>query len=110
MITYEDFEKVEMRVGKIAKVEDFKRARNPSYKVEIDFGSEKGIKRSSVQAKKEYSIEELLGKQVIGVLNFPPKNIAGFMSEVLVLGVEDLEGNLSLLQPDREAKIGVRVY
>jgi len=111
MITYEDFSKVDMRVGKIIHVEDFERARKPSYKVKVDFGPEIGVKWSSVQAKREYTKEELMGRQVIGVVNFPPKNIAGFMSEVLLLGVPAEDGNLSLLEPSRQpAQLGGKVY
>ena len=111
MITYEDFSKVDMRVGKVINVEDFKRARKPSYKVEVDFGPEIGIKWSSVQAKREYTKEELIGREVIGVVNFPPKNIAGFISEVLLLGVPAEDGSLSLLEPShRPTQLGGKVY
>jgi tRNA-binding protein len=110
VISYDDFAKVDMRVGIIVHAEDFPRARNPSYKVQVDFGAEIGVKWSSVQAKRDYTLEELLGRQVIGVVNFPPKNIAGFQSEALLLGVIAEDSGLSLLMPDREAKIGTRVY
>ena len=110
-ITYEDFAKVEMRVGKIIQVDDFNRAQNPSYKVKVDFGPDVEIKHSCVQAKREYTKEELLGRQVICVINIPPKNIAGFMSEVLILGVPVKDGSLSLLEPSRKpARIGGTVY
>ncbi len=109
-ITYEDFEKVDIRVGKIAHVEDFARARKPSYRVQVDFGPEIGMKWSSVAARQEYTREEMLGRLVVAVVNFPPKNIAGFMSEVLVLGVPHEDGSLSLLQPSRPAKLGGRAY
>lgn len=109
MIEYADFECVDMRAGVILEVEDFPRARKPSYRVKIDFGAEIGIKQSSVQAT-NYRKEELVGRQVVCVVNFPPKNIAGFMSEVLVLGVDGADGALSLLTPSRKAKIGGRVY
>lgn len=109
-ISIDDFFKVDMRVGKIIDVEDFKRAKKPAYRVKIDFGEEIGIKQSSMQAKLDYKAEELIGRQVIAIVNLPPKNIAGFMSEVLVLGVIAKDGGLSLLQPDREARIGSRVY
>jgi tRNA-binding protein len=108
-ITYEDFEKVDIRAGVITAVEDFPRARNPSYRLEVDFGEEVGMKRSSVQAT-NYSKEELVGMQVLGVVNFPPKNIAGFLSEVLILGVDGGDGRLSLLVPSRDAEPGARVY
>ncbi len=110
-ITYDDFLKVDMRVGEIVEVQEFERARNPSYKVRINFGGEIGEKWSSAQAKLAYTKEELLGMQIVAVVNFPPKNIAGFMSEVLVLGVEKEDGSLSLLQPSRRpAELGSRVY
>lgn len=110
MITYDEFAIVDVRVGKIVSVEDFPRARKPTYKVQVDFGPEIGIKWSSVQAKREYTREEILGRQVLGVVNFPPKNIAGFMSEVLILGVPAEDGSLSLLMPSRPAQLGGRMY
>ena len=110
-ITYEDFAKVEMRVGKIIQIDDFDRAQNPLYKVKIDFGPDVEIKQSCVQAKCEYTKKELLDRQVICVINIPPKNIAGFMSEVLILGVPAKDGSLSLLEPSRKpARIGGTVY
>ncbi len=109
MISYDDFLKVDMRVGKVLKVEDFPKARNPSYKFEVDFGAEIGVKRSAAQLT-NYKKDELLGKQVVAVVNFPPKNIAGFVSEVLILGVDMKGGVVSLLQPRDEAIIGTRVY
>jgi tRNA-binding protein len=109
MISYDDFLKVDMRVGRVMKVEDFPKARNPSYKFEVDFGGEVGIKRSAAQLT-NYAKEELLGKQVVAVVNFPPRNIAGFISEVLIMGVDMESGVVSLLQPRDEAIIGARVY
>ncbi len=108
-ISYSDFEKVEMRVGEIVEVQDFPRARNPSYKVRVNFGAEIGEKWSSAQITK-YSKEELIGKQVIAVVNFAPRNIAGFMSECLILGVSMADGSVSILTPSREAMIGGKVY
>ncbi|HYX51013.1 MAG TPA: tRNA-binding protein [Ktedonobacteraceae bacterium] len=110
MITYDDFAKVDVRVGKIISVEDFARAHKPTYKVQVDFGPEIGVKWSSVQAKREYTKEEILGRQVIGVVNLGPKNIAGFMSEALIVGVPAEDGSLSLLMPSRPARIGGRMY
>lgn len=109
MIDYEHFSNVDIRTGKIAEVEDFPRAKNPSYKVKVDFGPEIGIKNSSVQAT-NYTKEELLKMQVVGVVNMPARNIAGFMSEVLLLGVEGSDGQLSLLTPSHEGKIGSQAY
>jgi tRNA-binding protein len=110
MISYEDFARVDMRVGVIIHVEEFPKARKPAYKVQVDFGPQIGVKWSSVQAKRDYAVAELLYRQVIGVVNFPPKNIAGFLSEVLLLGVPAEDGGLSLLMPDRSALLGERVY
>jgi tRNA-binding protein len=109
MISYEDFEKVEMRVGRIIKAEPFPEARKPAYRLWIDFG-EYGVKKSSAQITQNYTPENLIGRQVIAVTNFPPKQIANFMSEVLVLGVPCEDGNISLLGPDREVPLGGRVF
>ena len=109
MITFDDFLKVDMRVGRVIGVEDFPKARHPSYKFEIDFGPEIGVKRSCAQLT-NYSKEGLIGQQVVAVVNFPPKNIAGFLSEVLILGGPMAGGVVSLLQPRDEAIIGGRVY
>jgi len=108
-ITYDDFEQVEMRVGEIVEVQDFPRARNPSYKVRVNFGAEIGEKWSSAQITR-YSKEELIGKQVIAVVNFAPKNIAGFMSECLILGAAMDDGSVSILTPSRPAVLGGKVY
>ena len=109
MITYSDFEKVDIRVGKIVEVEDFPQARKPAYKLTIDFGPEIGIKRSSAQVT-NYSKEELLGKLVMGVVNFPARQIGSFFSEVLTLGVPDGDGNVILLSPTREVPVGGRMF
>lgn len=109
MITYSDFEKVDIRVGKIVEVEDFPQARKPAYKLTIDFGPEIGIKRSSAQVT-NYSKEELLGKLVMGVVNFPARQIGPFFSEVLTLGVPDGDGNVILLSPTREVPVGGRMF
>ena len=108
MITWEDFEKIEMRVGTVLEVEDFPEARKPSYKMKIDFG-EFGIKKSSAQITKLYRKEDLIGKQVIAVTNFPPKQIANFMSECLVLGVILNDKEVVLLQPERTVPNGLRI-
>lgn len=108
MITYDDFAKVDMRVGRVVKVEDFPQAIKPAYKLYIDFG-ELGVKKSSAQIT-NYKKEELIGRQVICVVNFAPKQIGPFVSEVLTLGAERDEGGYELLRPDPEAKLGKRVY
>lgn len=110
MITYDDFEKVDIRVGKIVKVEDFPEARKPAYKLDIDFGDEIGIKKSSVQITEHYTKEELIGKQVIGVVNFSPKQIGPFVSEVLTLGLPDKDGFVVLLSPTKEVPIGKKMF
>src|SRR3954451_9643297 len=106
-ISFDDFEQVDMRVGEVVEVEDFPRARNPSWRLTVDFGPELGARRTSVQAT-NYSREELLGLRVVAVVNFPPKNIAGFQSEVLVLGVPGADGQISLVTPSHEAAPGGR--
>lgn len=107
-LTWADFEKVEMRVGTITDVKDFPSARNPSYQLRIDFGAEIGIKKSSAQITQLYSKEDLIGKQVIAVINFPPKQIADFMSECLVLGAVE-ENNVTLLHTGMPVKNGIRI-
>jgi len=108
MISWNDFEKVEMRVGTIITVDDFPEAKNPAYKLTIDFG-EFGIKKSSAQITKLYSKEELVNKQVIAVVNFSPKQIATFFSECLVLGVIGDHKEIILLQPERSVKNGLKI-
>ncbi len=107
-ITWEDFEKVEMRVGTILEANDFAKARKPAYQLTIDFG-ESGIKKSSAQIVNLYSKEELVGKQIIAVVNFPPKQIANFISECLVLGIYNENNDVVLLSPDRKTRNGCRV-
>ncbi len=109
-ITFDDFLKVEVRAGKIISVEDYPEAKKPSYKIKIDFGREIGLKQSIAQITKLYKKEELLGKQVMGVVNFPPKQIGKFMSEVLTLGVADKDGNVVLMKPEREVPLGGRMF
>lgn len=108
MAAYEDFEKLEIRVGKIVDVKDFPEAKKPSYKLRIDFGKF-GMKKSSAQLTALYSKEELLGKQIIAVTNFPPKQIADFSSEVLVLGIVTKDKKVILLKPDKEVELGEKV-
>lgn len=110
MINYDDFAKVDIRVGEIISVEDFPEARKPAYKLTINFGEEIGTKRSSVQIVANYTKEELIGRQVIGVVNFPPKQIGPFLSEVLTLGVEDEDDNVVLLIPSMKARLGSKMF
>lgn len=109
-IIYADFEKVDIRVGRIVEVEDFPEARKPAYKLIIDFGAEIGTKRSSVQIVKNYAKEELKDKLVIGVVNFPLKQIGPFFSEVLTLGVPDENGDVVLLVPTKDVPAGGRMF
>jgi tRNA-binding protein len=107
-ITWNDFEKVEMRVGTILEANDFPEARKPAYQLRIDFGNEIGIKKSSAQLTKRYSREDLVGKQIIAVVNFPKKQIGNFMSECLVLGsVKD--NDIVLLSSDMKVENGLRI-
>jgi len=108
-INWDYFEKVEMRVGTILSVQDFEKAHKPAYILEIDFGNEFGIKRSSAQITKRYSKSDLLGKQIVAVVNFPKKQIANFMSECLVLGAVGPENNIVLLNPDLKVENGLRI-
>jgi tRNA-binding protein len=109
MISWEDFEKIEMRTGTIIAVDDFPKARKPAYQLQVDFGPGLGIKRSSAQVTVHYKKEDLLNRQVIAVVNFPPKSIAGFMSECLVLGVYDANNDVILLQPERPVGNGQKI-
>lgn len=111
MTTYEDFKKLDIRVGKIIEANDFPEAKKPSYKLKIDFGSEIGIKVSSAQLVKHYAKEQLQGKLVLAVVNFPPRQIGPFLSEVLTLGVPDGDKECILIVPDvGEAIIGGKLY
>ena len=105
-ISWNDFEKLELRVGKIIEVRDFPEARNPAYIVSVDFGPEIGIKNSSAQVTYLYSKEDLMGKQIIGVLNFPAKQIGPFMSEFLLTGFTQKDGSVILAIPERESELG----
>lgn len=111
MATMEDFEKLDIRVGRVIEAEDFPEARKPAYKLTIDFGPEVGLKRSAAQITALYTKEELRGRLVLGVVNFPPRRIGPFLSEVLTLGVPDAEGRVVLATPDaREAVVGGRLF
>ncbi len=105
MAVFDDFLKLDIRVGEIIRAETFEKARKPAYKLWIDFGEEIGIKKSSAQITACYQIEELVGKQILGVVNFPPRQIADFMSEVLVLGVYAKQG-VVLIQPEQRVEKG----
>ncbi|NFS06994.1 tRNA-binding protein [Clostridium botulinum] len=105
MVNFEDFMKLDIRVGEIIKVEFFEKAKKPAYKLLVDFGNEIGIKKSSAQITECYKKEELIGKQVLGVVNFPPRQIADFMSEVLVLGIYTTQG-VVLIQPQQPVRKG----
>lgn len=107
-ITWDDFEKIDIRVGTIMEVNDFPKAKNPAYQITIDFG-DLGIKRSSAQITKLYSKEELPGKQIIAIINFPPKQIANFFSECLVLGIYTDKKEVVLLGPDRPVQNGWKI-
>lgn len=108
-ITWDDFEKIDIRTGTIIEVNDFPKARKPAYQLTIDFGETIGIRRSSAQVTVHYKKEDLLNKQIIAVVNFPPKQIATFMSECLVLGVYDENNDVVLLQPGKVVKNGCRM-
>ncbi|XLS28073.1 tRNA-binding protein [Flavobacteriaceae bacterium M23B6Z8] len=107
-LSWDDFSKVDMRVGTIVSVSDFPEARKPAYKLEVDFGSDIGILRSSAQITSIYKANELLGKQVVAVVNFPEKQIANFMSQCLVLGAVD-QNDVFLLQPERTVENGLKI-
>jgi tRNA-binding protein len=109
-ISWEDFEKVDVRVGEVIEAEPFPEARNPSIKLTVDFGPEVGTRRTSAQLTAHYEPETLVDRRVVAVVNFPPKRIAGFKSEVLVLGVPDENGEVVLLSPDRNVPLGGRMF
>lgn len=108
MATIDDFQKLDMRVGEITRAEAFSKARKPAYKLWVDFGEEIGIKQSSAQITDCYGLDELIGKQVVGVVNFPPMKVADFSSEALVMGVYSKQGVI-LIEPQQKAKKGDRL-
>lgn len=109
-LSYADFARVDIRVGRIIAVDEFPEARTPAFKLQIDFGEPLGVKRSSAQVTKYYSREQLRNRLVLAVVNFPPKQIGPFMSEVLTLGVPDGGGNVVLITPEREVPLGGRMF
>jgi tRNA-binding protein len=109
-ISFADFEKVDVRVGRIIRAEAFPEARKPAYKLQIDFGPEIGMKKSSAQLTTYYRMGELEGRLVLGVVNFPPRQIGPFMSEVLTLGVPGPDGGVVLIVPERDVPIGGRLF
>ena len=110
MISYADFERVEIRVGRITRAEPFPEARKPAFRLWLDFGAEIGEKRSSAQITAHYTPEALIGRQVLAVVNFPPRQIGKVMSEVLVLGVPDAAGEVVLIGPGHEVPLGGRLF
>lgn len=109
-LSYAEFERVDIRVGRIIDVQDFPEARKPAYRLRIDFGPELGIRKSSAQVTKHYLKGDLLDRLVVAVVNFPPRQIGPFMSEVLTLGVPDADGAVVLLTPEREVPLGGRMF
>lgn len=109
-LSYAEFHRVDVRVGRVISVEDFPAARKPAYKLRIDFGSDIGVKKSSAQATKYYTKEQLLNRLVVAVVNFPPKQIGPYISEVLTLGVPDGDGDVVLLSPERDVPLGGRMF
>jgi tRNA-binding protein len=109
-ISFDDFARVEIRVGRVLTAEPLAGARVPAYKLQIDFGPEIGIKQSSARITVHYQPAELIGRLVLAVVNFPPRRIAGFKSEVLTLGLSDAQGNVVLITPERVVPLGARLY
>jgi len=109
-ITIDAFLNVDIRVGQIVQAEPYPEARKPAYKIWVDFGDTIGIRKSSAQITQNYSLEELVGRQVIAVVNFPPRQIGKFMSEILILGVPDENNEVVLLKPERDVPLGGRMY
>jgi len=110
MATIEDFDKLDIRVGEIVEVKDFPEARKPSYKITVDFGEKIGIKKSSAQLVANYSKETLFNKKILAVVNFPPRQIGPFISEILILGVPDHDGETILIHPEKNVPVGGKLY
>ncbi len=109
-ISFEEFMKVDIRVGKITRAEPFPEARKPALKLWVDFGPDLGVRKSSAQITRHYDVEALPGRKVLAVVNFPPRQIGPVMSEILVLGVPDEDGEVVLLKPDKDVPLGVRMF
>ncbi|MGH1577893.1 tRNA-binding protein [Planktotalea sp.] len=109
-ISFDDFMKVEIRVGRVVHAEPYPEARKPAIKMQVDFGGDIGVKKSSAQVTAHYTPETLIGRQVMAVVNFPPRQIGKFMSEVLVLGVPDEDGEVVLIAPDQKVPAGARLF
>jgi tRNA-binding protein len=110
LATFADFERIDIRVGRIVRAEAFPEARKPAYKLAIDFGPDVGVKQSSAQLTRVYAAEDLQGRLVLAVVNFPPRQIGPFRSEVLTLGVPDAEGAVVLIAPERDVPLGGRLF
>ncbi len=110
MISFQDFLKVEIRSGTVVRAETFLEAKKPAYKLWIDFGSEIGLKTASAQLTRIYDATQLQGRQILAVVNFPPKQVANFLSQVLVLGIPEENGDVVLLEPERPVPNGARVF
>ncbi len=109
-IGFDDFLKLDIRVGTVVKAEPYPEARQPAYKVWVDFGAELGVRKASAQVTAHYTVEDIIGRQVAAVVNFPPKQIGKFMSEVLILGFPDGDGEVVLAVPDQQGPTGGRLY
>jgi tRNA-binding protein len=109
-IEYPDFEKVDIRIGRIIDVQEFPEARKPAFKLWVDFGADIGVKKTSAQVTQNYAIDDLKGKLVMGVVNFPPRQIGKYMSEFLVLGFPDENGNVTLVSPDKDVPLGGKLF
>ena len=110
MVTIDDFNIIDIRVGKIVEVKEFPEARKPSYKLDVDFGNEIGVKKSSAQIVANYSKDELINRHVLGVVNFPPRQIGPYISEVLILGVPDDNLQTVLIKPDSDVPLGGKLH